>query len=106
MLGHSSATTASRSLVTRDNLTRVVVVLWFLAVEAFLLFQFVSAILTTKLNDALGLIHLFAQACLLLFVAMVVWLTIVRERPLARGPGPQPRIAAFLGTNLVLFGVF
>ena len=106
MLGHSSAAITSRNLVTRDNLTRVVVVLWFLGVEAFLTLQFVSAILTTSLSDALGLIHLFAQACLLLFVGMVVWLTIVRERPLVKASGVQPRIAAFLGTNLILFGVF
>jgi protein-S-isoprenylcysteine O-methyltransferase Ste14 len=106
VLRHSSATTEPKDWVTRDRLTRVVVVLWFLGVEAFLILQFLSAILTTTFNDALGLIHLFAQACLLLFVAMVVWLTIVRERPLVKAPGAQPRIAAFLGTNLILFGIF
>jgi protein-S-isoprenylcysteine O-methyltransferase Ste14 len=104
--GASSTAAEPKTWITRDRLTRVVVVVWFLCVEAFLILQFLSAVLTASSSDTIGLIHLFAQACLLLFVAMVVWLTVVRERPLAKAPGPQPRIAAFLGTNLILFGVF
>lgn len=43
-----------RDWITRDSITRVVVVLRFLGVEAFLILRFLSAILTTSLNDAPG----------------------------------------------------
>jgi protein-S-isoprenylcysteine O-methyltransferase Ste14 len=92
--------------LTRDRVMRTLAVAWFFVVEVFLVFQFIVAMHATEFYDALGLARLMASACLLVFVAMMAWLTIIRDQPLLRAPGARPRITALIGTNLILFGVF
>ena len=92
--------------LTRDRLMRGLVVAWFFVVEVFLVFQFLPAVHATATYNALGLTRLLASACFMLFVAMMVWLTMVREQPRLQAAGPRPRITALLGTNLILLSAF
>jgi protein-S-isoprenylcysteine O-methyltransferase Ste14 len=91
---------------TRDRLTRFVVVLFFLVVESIEAWAFIAAIRATEAYSPLGLTRLFANACMFLFVAMMMGLTIVRDHPRLQAAGSMPRIAALLGTNLIMVGVF
>jgi protein-S-isoprenylcysteine O-methyltransferase Ste14 len=100
------ATAEPNDWLTRDRLTRMLVVAWFFVVEVFQVFQFVLAVRATAAYDALGLARLLASACLLLFIAMIVWLTIVREQPRLKASGAGPRITAVIGTNLIVLGIF
>lgn len=45
-----------------------------------------------------------SKTCLLLFLAMMAYLTFAAQSPVARAGGWQPRISALLGTNLTLVG--
>ena len=92
--------------LTRDRVMRTLAVGYFFIIEVFLVVQFVQAMHATETWNALGLARLMASACLLLFVAMMAWLTMIRGRPLMRAPGARPRITALVGTNLILIGVF
>ena len=91
---------------TRDWLTRAFVVFWFFVLEVFLAWRLVAAIHATHTYDALGLARLVADACLFLFVAMMVGLTILREPPRLQAAGVWPRIAAVIGTNILVIGIF
>jgi protein-S-isoprenylcysteine O-methyltransferase Ste14 len=91
--------------LTRDRIARILVVAWFLVLEAVLALHFVLMCRATATDTALGLTQLLANGCMLLFVAMMAWLTIIREQPRLQASGPRPRITALIGTNLILFGV-
>jgi protein-S-isoprenylcysteine O-methyltransferase Ste14 len=92
--------------LTRDRLARIFVVLFFFVLEVAVACDLVTAVRATTTFNLLGLIRLFASGCLLLFLAMMIALTIVREQPRLQAPGSWPRISAMLGTNLILFGIF
>jgi protein-S-isoprenylcysteine O-methyltransferase Ste14 len=90
---------------TRDRLTRFAAVFFFFFVEIIQAWAFIAELRTTETYSLLALGRLFANACLFLFVAMMMGLTIVRERPRLQAAGSMPRIAALLGTNLLMVGV-
>jgi protein-S-isoprenylcysteine O-methyltransferase Ste14 len=92
--------------LTHDRLMRVLVVAWFFVVEVVLFARFLVAIRASTLFDAPGIVRLLASACLLLFVAMMAWLTIIREQPRLKAAGLQPRVSALIGTNLILVCMF
>jgi protein-S-isoprenylcysteine O-methyltransferase Ste14 len=98
------ATAAPHDWVSRDRLARIGVISAFTVLEVFLVSQFIIAARTTSSDDALGLAHLLASACMITFVAMMVALTVVRDQARLQAPGVRPRIAALIGTNLILFG--
>jgi protein-S-isoprenylcysteine O-methyltransferase Ste14 len=100
------ASAAPNDWFTRERLARAGAISGFLIVEVFLVARFIIAARTTSTDDALGLAHLFANACMIMFVAMMVALTVVRDQPRLQAPGARPRIVALLGTNLILFGAF
>jgi protein-S-isoprenylcysteine O-methyltransferase Ste14 len=87
-------------------LARILVVLYFFILEVFLAWGFAAAIHKTATFNTLGLARLLASGCMMLFVAMMIALTIIREQPRLQAAGLWPRISAVFGTNLVLFGVF
>jgi protein-S-isoprenylcysteine O-methyltransferase Ste14 len=104
-MNEALVTAAPPDWFTRDRLTRVGTVSFFLVFEMLLTARFVAAARTTSTNDALGLAQLLASACVITFVAMMVALTILRDRPRLQAPGVRPRITAVIGTNLIVFGV-
>jgi protein-S-isoprenylcysteine O-methyltransferase Ste14 len=91
--------------ITRDRLSRILVVAFFFVLEVCLAWAFSAAVRTTIKFDLLGLSRLLANGCLFLFVAMMIGLTILREQPRLQASGSWPRISAVLGTNLLLFGM-
>jgi protein-S-isoprenylcysteine O-methyltransferase Ste14 len=105
-MNEALATAAAHDWLTRDRLARIGVVSGFFVIEMFLIARFIAAVGATATDDALGLAHLLADVCTIMFVAMMVALTIVRDQPRLQAPGVQPRIAALIGTNLILFGAF
>jgi protein-S-isoprenylcysteine O-methyltransferase Ste14 len=90
---------------TRERMARVVVVIFFFALEVVLARGFAVAVRMTETHTPLALTRLLASGCLFLFVAMMIGLTVVRDHPRLQAAGSWPRISAILGTNLVLFGV-
>jgi protein-S-isoprenylcysteine O-methyltransferase Ste14 len=98
------ATAAPNDWLTRDRLARIGVLAGFSVLEMFLVARFITAARTTAPDDALGLAQLLASACMITFVAMMIALTVVRDQPRLQAPGVRPRIAALIGTNLLLFG--
>jgi len=100
----SQATLPAPSLrPARDWATRLFVSLWFLLLASFSIHQ-LSATDIGRL-DALGWMRAISGLCLISFFLMISWLTMVRSDPLAQARGWQPRIAAFLGTWLMLIGM-
>jgi protein-S-isoprenylcysteine O-methyltransferase Ste14 len=104
-MSEALATGAPTDRFIRDRLTRFAVVFCFFVVEIIEAWVFVAAIRATDAYSPLGLARLLANACMFLFVAMMMGLTIVRERPRLQAAGSMPRIAALLGTNLLMVGV-
>jgi protein-S-isoprenylcysteine O-methyltransferase Ste14 len=100
------ASAAPAGWFTRDRLARIGAVSGFFAVDVFLIARFAATARTTAWDDTLGLAHLMANACVIMFVAMMAALTILRDQPQMQAPGARPRIAAVIGTNLLLFGAF
>ena len=88
-----------------DRLIRGAVALWFLMLASIV----ASGIGTTLLSDlpfnGLDYARFASKACLLSFLAMMGYLTIVRECPVARATGWQPRLSAFVGTNLIFIAL-
>ena len=105
-MNEALASDAPNDWLTRDRVARILVILFFFVLEVVVAWGFVTAVRTTTTYNPLGLTRLLANGCLLLFVAMMIALTIVREQPRLKAPGSWPRISAVLGTNLILFGVF
>lgn len=105
-MNEALATAAPNDWFTRDRLARIGVVSAFFVIEVFLIARFVTEARATTSDDALGLARLVASACMITFVAMMVALTIVRDQPRLQAPGLRPRLAALLGTNLILIGAF
>jgi protein-S-isoprenylcysteine O-methyltransferase Ste14 len=104
-MNEALVTAAPLDWFTRDRLARIGTVAFFLVFEMLLVARFVAAAHATSADDALGLARLLASACVITFVAMMVALTILRDRPRLQAPGVQPRAAAVIGTNLIVFGV-
>lgn len=92
--------------LTRDRFARIAVVTFFFVIEMCLAADLVAAVRTTATFDLLGLSRLTATGCLMLFVAMMIGLTVLREQPRLQAPGSWPRISAVFGTNLILVGTF
>jgi protein-S-isoprenylcysteine O-methyltransferase Ste14 len=106
-MSEAAATGEPADWFTRDRLTRIGVVLFFFVFEVFLVRGLVTGLRTTAtIYSPLALSHLLATACLTLFVAMMLALTIVRDQPRLRAAGAQPRIFALIGTNIILLSVF
>ncbi len=103
-MNEALAAAPSNDWFTRDRLSRCGVILYFLIFEVFLVSRFIDATRTTATDDTLGLAHLLANVCMIMFVAMMVALTIVRDQPRLQAPGMRARLAALVGTNLILFG--
>src|ERR1700722_15543332 len=104
-MNEALVTTAPLDWFTRDRLARIGTVSFFLVFEMLLVARFATAAPAPSADDALGLARLLASACVITFVAMMVALTILRDRPRLQAPGLWPRIATVIGTNLIVFGV-
>jgi protein-S-isoprenylcysteine O-methyltransferase Ste14 len=83
---------------------RWVVALWFVLI-ALIVLKDIRTTFDTTTYGSLELAKLFSKASLLTFVGMMAWLTFTRAEPLSKAAGWQPRISAFLGTNLIFIGV-
>ena len=88
-----------------DRLIRGAVALWFLMLASTVAYGIASTLVNDVPLTGLDIARLTSKACLLSFLAMMGYLTIVRENPVTRAAGWQPRISAFVGTNLVFIGV-
>jgi protein-S-isoprenylcysteine O-methyltransferase Ste14 len=91
-----------RAGANSEWLIRIGVALWFFVLASLSVSQILGARATPL--DLLGLARLISTVSLVSFFLMISWLTLVRPRPLAKAPGPLPRIAAILGTWLFLLG--
>lgn len=105
-MNQALATGAPNDWLTRDKLVRVLVIAGFFILEASIVRGIVTSIRATASFGPLQLTRLMATACLFLFIAMMMWLTMVRDVPRLQAPGSRPRIAALAGSNLILLGAF
>lgn len=83
----------------QDLAIRIVVSLWFCALAALYLHRMISGLVQPV--DDLARVRFISQACLVLFFAVIMCATLLREQPLAKAPGWRPRAAAMLGGYLV-----
>jgi protein-S-isoprenylcysteine O-methyltransferase Ste14 len=104
-MSQASILTEQKPWTTHDQLVRAVVVSLFFILETLLVFR-ITLMIRDIQPDAVSLARLLAQGSLMLFVALMAWLTMVRGLPEMKAPGWQPRVAALLGTNLIMVGVF
>lgn len=88
-----------------DRLIRGAVASWFLMMACLVAFGIGRMLSGMMPLTELDYARLASKGCLLSFLAMMGYLTIVRESPTARASGWQPRISAVIGTNLVFIGV-
>jgi protein-S-isoprenylcysteine O-methyltransferase Ste14 len=95
-------TAATRERAIWDWTVRISVTLWYLLICMTVVRQIVTY---TGSFGPLEIARLLSKLCLLSFIGMAAWLTIVRAQPIARARGIQPRVSALLGTNLVFFGI-
>jgi protein-S-isoprenylcysteine O-methyltransferase Ste14 len=89
-----------------DRLLRGAVALWFLALSLAVAYGLGGMLARDAPFAAIDGARLASHACLLSFLAMMGYLTLVRESPVARAGGWQPRVSAVAGTNLVFVALF
>jgi protein-S-isoprenylcysteine O-methyltransferase Ste14 len=92
-----------RPVLPRDWLTRSAVAFCFFLLASLLMRQLL-AFEIGKL-DALGFARLASNVCLVSFYLMVTWLTLIRPTAKAKARGWFPRVAAVLGSWLMLVGM-
>jgi protein-S-isoprenylcysteine O-methyltransferase Ste14 len=101
----TSSRGAARPMLDRaaliDTVTRVGVILWFATVAAALTPRFTAGLAALHGGDALAVIQLIASGCLVCFYLLIVALTLLRGRPLAKSPGWRPRVEAAIGGFLI-----
>jgi protein-S-isoprenylcysteine O-methyltransferase Ste14 len=84
-----------------DAGARVGVILWFATVATALTPRFAAEVTALHGGDALAVIRLIGSGCLLGFYLLIVALTMLRGRPLAKSPGLRPRLEAAVGGYLI-----
>jgi protein-S-isoprenylcysteine O-methyltransferase Ste14 len=89
---------------TRDRLIRGCVAAWFALIAAAVAGG-VAVRISDGIHGAPAAAELLSRLCVLSFVAMIAWQTLRRDAAVARACGMQPRVSAFLGTNLILVGM-
>jgi protein-S-isoprenylcysteine O-methyltransferase Ste14 len=89
-----------------DRLIRWTVASWFLLLALTIAFGIGTALSTDTAMTELDYARLASKVCLLSFLAMMGYLTLVRDTPVAQAAGWQPRVSALVGTNLVFIGLF
>lgn len=88
-----------------DQLIRWTVASWFLLLATTIAFGVGTTLFVEAAMTELDYARLASKACLLSFLAMMGYLTIVRDNPIARASGWQPRVSALVGTNLLFIGM-
>lgn len=89
-----------------DRLIRWTVASWFLLLAATVAFGIGNTLVSDAPLTQLDCARFASKTCLLSFLAMMGYLTLVRGIPVARASGWQPRVSALIGTNLVFIGMF
>ncbi|GGF14356.1 protein-S-isoprenylcysteine methyltransferase [Aliidongia dinghuensis] len=88
-----------------DRLVRGVVAAWFLLLATVVALGIGSALTGDRPMTELDYARIASKVAVISFLAMMGYLTIVRASPLAQAKGWQPRISAFVGTNLIFIGM-
>jgi protein-S-isoprenylcysteine O-methyltransferase Ste14 len=88
-----------------DRLIRWIVASWFLLLAVTIAFGIGTVLAADTALTELDYARLASKACLLSFLAMMGYLTLVRDTPVAQAAGWQPRVSALVGTNLVFIGI-
>ena len=89
-----------------ERLIRGAVASWFLMLAGIIAFGLGTMLQGDGPMTGLDYARIASKTCLLSFLAMMGYLTIVRENPRAQASGWQPRISALIGTNLMFIGIF
>jgi protein-S-isoprenylcysteine O-methyltransferase Ste14 len=85
-----------------DAAARGGAVLWFATIVVFALApRLAAAVRGLGAGDALSVVRLIAAFCLFCFYVLIIVLTLLRARPIAKSPGLRPRLEAALGGFLV-----
>jgi protein-S-isoprenylcysteine O-methyltransferase Ste14 len=92
----------SRENIVWEWTIRISAALWYLFICATIVRGVISDFVTL---EPLQIAQLLSKMCILAFTGQAAWLTIIRAQPIVRARGVQPRVSAFLGTNLVFFGI-
>jgi protein-S-isoprenylcysteine O-methyltransferase Ste14 len=98
----TSPMTAEPRLAWCDRAIHYGIVLWFLALSAFMLREVWHRL--GQPLDAFAIAGLVSQSCAFLFLSTILCIMLQRPRPLAKAPGLRPRLAALLGSYLI-FGM-
>jgi protein-S-isoprenylcysteine O-methyltransferase Ste14 len=86
-----------------DGIAGAAAALWFSVIGVAVMRSIIAA--PPPELSALPVVHILSKLCLLSFVVMIAFFTLVRGRAMAEAQGLQPRVTAFLGTNLILLGL-
>jgi protein-S-isoprenylcysteine O-methyltransferase Ste14 len=84
-----------------DALARCGVVLWFGTVAYTFAPGIAKSYKALAFDDPLAVMALISSVCLFCFYLLIVWLTLIRTRPIAKLPGLRARLEAALGAFLV-----
>jgi protein-S-isoprenylcysteine O-methyltransferase Ste14 len=88
-----------------DRLIRWAVAAWFLMLASVVAYGLGSAHSIEASSSLLDYARLASKLCLLSFLAMIAYLTLKRDGPLAKAAGWQPRVSAVFGTNLIFISI-
>jgi protein-S-isoprenylcysteine O-methyltransferase Ste14 len=88
---------------TYDVLVRVPFVAWFLFLEYATVWHLAQYMeMRGALSDALFVANVLARVAVILFLATFMAFVMLRSRPIRKAPGPWPRLAAFVGTFVMM----
>jgi protein-S-isoprenylcysteine O-methyltransferase Ste14 len=84
---------------------RSAIAFWWLALSIVIACGIGSSLSNSAVFEGIDYARIVSKTCLVMFLAMMGYLTLVRERPVAQAIGWQPRVSAFVGTNLLFISL-